>query len=154
MPHSVPTASVIVWAVAVIVLVGCADSPESRQLQHSQGVDPKAEIADANTSQNYVTCRATLTAYEKDHPWFDDSHFGHDDGVAPLASFVLADPPKYADRAVGILFKYMTEDVTSSPPDKSDIGKKFTFQIPEDALEGEYKTIDNLSVANLRMIGP
>jgi hypothetical protein len=152
------TATVAFWAVAGITLVGCGEAPQSDQSAKvsSRNHNPRAEMPDnaGKRSQSYVTCRATFTAFEKDYPWFDDSSVGHDDGVAPLASFVLAEPTTYADRALGILFKYTADAATTSPPDQADIGSQFTFQIPEDVLKGKYKTIDNASVRHFRKIEP
>lgn len=95
-----------------------------------------------------------MTDYDKNHPWFDNGDFGHDDGVSPLASFELTEPPMYVGQLIGILFKYTADDATISPPDQAGIGGQFTFQIPEAALKGQYTTIDNLSVRSLRSIKP
>ena len=153
MPHLKSSAVVVFCVAATITLVGCGDAPPSGQSAQdsSQHRDPKADTAvdDAKHSQDYVTCRATLSVYEKDHSWFEDSSFGHDDGKAPLASFVLAEPATYADRALGILFKD-SETAASSSPDQTDIGSEFTFQIPEDFLKGTHKTIANRNVRHFR----
>ena len=93
MSHIELTAFVAFWSAASITLVGCGEAPQSSQPAKvsSQNHNPKAEAADngAQRSQTYVTCRATFTTFETDYPWFDDSSVGHDDGTAPLASFVL-----------------------------------------------------------------
>jgi hypothetical protein len=152
MSHIELTATVTFWAAASFTLFGCGQSPQGS----SQNRNPKTDIADDDVkrSETFVTCRATFTAIEKNYPWFDDSSFGHDNGRAPLATFVLAEPATYADRSIGILFKYSANTVTTSPPDQADIGRQFVFQIPEDALQGKYRTIDNASVRHFRKIEP
>ena len=108
---------------------------------------------DEQNSPAYVTCRATLTAFKKDHPWFDDSDAGHDNGKAPLASFVHAEPAKYTERAVRILFKYAADAAGPSPPDQADIGSQVTFQIPDEFLTGKSKSIDNATVRHFHKVG-
>ena len=107
---------------------------------------------DEQNSPAYVTCRATLTAFKKDHPWFDDSDAGHDNGKAPLASFVLVEPAKYTERAVRILFKYAADSAGPSPLDQPDIGRQFTFQIQEDFLTAKSRSIDNATVRNFHNV--
>lgn len=109
---------------------------------------------DTECSQTYVTCRVTLTAFKKDYAWFDDSNFGHDDGVAPLASFVLVEPSTYTERAMDILFKYSADAATTSLPGEADIGRQFAVQIPRDYLTGNSKIIDNASVRHFRKLEP
>lgn len=151
-------AALTLWTVAGITVVGCGNGSQPGQSAKisPRNQNPKTEVPDnlVGRSQTYVTCRATFTAFEKDYPWFDDSSVGHDDGVAPLASFELAEPATYADRGMSILFKYTADAATTSPPDQADIGSQFTFQIPEDVLKGNYKTIDNAAVRHFRKIEP
>jgi len=145
-------------APAAIALVGCEDSRQSEQLDQgpSQGqiAIEETPVDAVNSPKTYVTCQATFSAYESDYRWFDDSGVGHDDGTAPLSTFVLVEPAKYADRTVGILFKYAPDATTPSPPEDADVGRQFTFDVPEDFLSGEYKTIDNTTVRNFRKIEP
>jgi len=151
------TATVAYLVVTGIALVGCGDIPPAQSAKESSGNQlPKTEVNDdeAERSQTYVTCRATLTAFEKDYRWFVDSSFGHDDGVAPLASLVLVEPSMYADRSIGILFIYSADAAETSPPDEADIGRQFSVQIPDHFLMGKPVTIDNLSVRHFRKIEP
>ncbi len=93
-------------------------------------------VEDDEQSQNYVMCRATLTAWTRDYAWFDDSSFGHDDGVAPLASFVLVEPSTHTERDMDILFNYAEDAAKKSLLGAADIGRQFTVQIPRDFLTG------------------
>ncbi len=155
----IPTAAIIAfWAGSGIILVGCRDGPSPQQAAQlfSQTEDHKPGNAETETedSLTYVTCQATLASLDKDHPWFEDSISGHDDGKARLASFVLLEPATYANHTVGILFKYTASSETPSPPNPTDVGDRFTFQIPEDFFAGKHKTIDNASVRNFRKVKP
>lgn len=154
--HRALTASVLFCVVACFALVGCREASRSSQRPQMRSVDRAADSAshEENTPQTYVNCQATLTDYDEDHQWFDNSEFGHDDGVSPLASFELTEPPVYVGQMIGIVFKYTADDATIPPPNQKDVGGHFTFQIPEAALKGQYTTIDNLSVKNLRSIKP
>lgn len=138
------------WTAACVTFVGCEEAPshsQSAQVSPSDDVR-QADVAvdDGSRGKTLVTCRATLTAIEKDHPWFSDSSAGHDDGIALLASFVVVEPAAYANRAVGILFKYSAGTATPSPPGEEDIGSEFAFGIPKDFLDGNDATIDNANV--------
>ncbi len=151
-------AAVTFWAAAGTIFAGCWDvrrsSPSSQGSSQNRNAADEELADEVNRAKDYVACRATLNAFEKDHPWFDDSDAGHDDGVAPLASFILVEPAEYADRAVGILFKSAADAATTSPPDQADIGRQFTFELPEDVLSGRYTTIDNTTVRLFRKIEP
>ena len=89
----------------------------------------------------------------KDHSWFEDSAAGHDDGKAPLASFVVVEPAAYANRDIGILFK-SAKAGTPSSPDQTDIGSQFSFQIPADFFSGNHTTIDAIDVRRFRTAEP
>jgi hypothetical protein len=147
------------WAVVGITLAGCGNVPPPQQSameSSSENRDPKAANTESekDRSHTYITCRATFTTFENDHPWFDDSSVGHDDGKAPLASFVLVEPATYANRGIGILFKFAANADTTSPPDQADIGSQFTFQIPADFLSGNHETIDNSIVKHFHKVEP
>lgn len=148
-------ATLAFWAVAGITLTGCGAAPQpapsANGPSEQNGAGTKAPGGDMERSQAYVTCTATLTALENDYQWFDDGDAGHDDGVAPLASFVLQAPQAHADRAMSILFKYSWEGGTLSPSD-ADIGRQYAFEVPGDFLTGESNTIDNASVRRLRKV--
>lgn len=151
------TAAAGVRTLAAIALVGCwidNQSGASRQgsLQHG-AVTAQRIAGDEGTQHTYVKCRGTLAVYEQDHPWFEDSSAGHDDGRAPLASFVLTEPLAYADRTLDILFKDAAANAIS-PPAKADIGRSFTFEIPEEFLTGKHTSIDNATVRHLQRIEP
>jgi hypothetical protein len=136
MSHIPMNALTSLCVVLGIAVVGCGDVPSSQQTaQIATGIEaPKVENPnnERERSQTYVNCLARFTTFENDHPWFDDSSVGHDDGKAPLASFVLVEPATYANLAIGILFKYTVDADTASPPDQEDIGSQFAFQIPAD----------------------
>lgn len=103
------SAVVVFCSAATVTLAGCGAAPPSGQSAQgtAQNREPKADMTldDAKRSAIYVTCRAALSDCENDYSWFEDSRVGHDHGKSPLASFVLAEPATYADRAMGILFK-------------------------------------------------
>jgi hypothetical protein len=154
--HDRLTAAVAFWAVAAIALSGCGHStPQPDPSAKPQSRGPTTELQDniADRSLSYVTCRAALTAFVKDHPWSDDGSAGHDVGMAPLASLRLAEPAAYADRTVGILFKDAADAATKSP-EEADIGRQFSVEIPKDFLKGTAKTIDNTSIGSFRKIEP
>ncbi len=141
-----------------IAIVGCGDVPPSQHTaQVPRGIEaPIAANPESENerSQTNVNCLAMFTAFEKEHPWFDDSSVGHDDGRAPLASFVLLEPAAYANRDIGILFKYIGDADSASTPDQADIGSEFAFQVPADFLNGNHKTIDNTTVRRFRKVEP
>ncbi len=154
----ISTKAITTFCAAVgIALVGCGDVPRSQNsTQVSTGNEaPRAESPEGEKklALTYVTCRARFTSLVRDHPWFDDSDAGHDDGKAPLASFVLVEPAAYANRAIGILFKSANAGTTSSP-DQADIGSQFTFQIPADFFSGNHTTIDAIDVRRFRTAEP
>lgn len=152
-----PSTSALFFLVAITV-VGCGGgTPTVRSMGEASG-DQKPQVVtavdDADGAPVYVTCRAMLTDFQGNYQWFDDSSFGHDDGVAPLASFVLVSPPGKAGRAMGILFKYPPDATTGLTPVEEDIGRQFTVQIPEEFLTGKSQIIDNASVRNFRRVDP
>ncbi|MFO0819195.1 MAG: hypothetical protein U1A77_14710 [Pirellulales bacterium] len=101
-----------------------------------------------------VTCIATLTTLDMEHSWFENSDSGHSDGVSPLATFKIAEPMPFTDRPVRILFKYQASEDSAASPNESDIGRKFSFQVPESFLKGESNVIDNSNVRQLRKVEP
>ena len=158
MSRMILLSTITLCSVACITVAGCGDGtqPAKSASESSRNQNPKTKMPDddAERSETYVTCRATLTAFKKNYAWFDDSSFGHDDGVAPLASFVLAEPSTYTDRAMGILFKYSADDAMTSLAGETDIGRQFTFEIPRDFLTGKSKIIDNASVTHFHKLEP
>lgn len=143
------------WPVAGITFVGCGGETQSvSESSLNPNSKTKMPVEDDEQSQNYVMCRATLTAWTRDYAWFDDSSFGHDDGVAPLASFVIVEPSTHTERDMDILFKYAEDAATTSLLGAADIGRQFTVQIPRDFLTGNSKIIDNASVRHLRKLEP
>lgn len=153
----IQTASFLAISVVVgIALVGCGDELSSQQSPKSptRHRAPKAEnpVSENELLPAYVNCRARFTAFEKDYSWFEDSSVGHDDGKAPLASFVLLEPASYSSRAFGILFKYATNPDTAYRPDQADIGSQYTFQVPADFLSGNHKTLDNTMVRRFQKV--
>lgn len=138
------------YAVLSIAVVGCGDVSPPRQTEpvvtEIEAARAKTPSSESQPAQTYVKCLAMFSSYEKDHPWFDDSSVGHDDGKAPLASFVLVEPANYANRTIGILCKHTADVDTAFWPDAEEIGRQFTFQIPADFLSGDHKIIDNSAV--------
>ncbi len=90
-----------------------------------------------------------IVALEQDHRWFENSDVGHDEGRAPLASFAIHYPEEHADRVIEILFKYSS---AISLPEGADIGRSFVLELPADVLDGDYKTIDNMTIERLQKI--
>lgn len=76
-----------------------------------------------------VAVTGVLTAYDPAFRWHLDSAAGHDDGVAPLATFKLQQPKAYRDRQVRLLFKYKQ---ATAPPitTRTPLGTTFTFSLP------------------------
>jgi hypothetical protein len=104
-------------------------------------------------STNPISCQATLISVREEFPWWDHDGQNYSHGSAPLASFILLEPEKYRERSIGILFKFSSDDEPTSP-NQADIGKKFTFQIPEDFLSGKFETIENVWVKQFLKIDP
>lgn len=153
----IPTNLISATCAAVsIVVVGCGDVllPQQPAKSPTRNVAQKTEdpVNENERISAYVTCRARFTAFEKDYSWFEDSSVGHDDGKAPLASFVLLEPASYSNRAFGILFKYATNPDTAYRPDQADIGSQYTFQVPADFLSGNHKTLDNTMVRRFQKV--
>jgi hypothetical protein len=102
----------------------------------------------------YVRCVGQFTDLEPDYPWFvnwvdPDGNESHGDGSSPRAVFRIVSPTNHADRIVGVLYKYQGKDLPS-PPDAGDKGKTFSFELPEDFFTGNFVTIDNSIVRNLK----
>lgn len=103
----------------------------------------------------YVRCVGQFTDFESDYPWFEnwvdpDGHECHADGSSPRAVFRLVSPTNHAGRIVGVLYKYQGDDLPS-PPDVKAKGKRFSLGLPEDFFTGNFVTIDNNQVRNLKM---
>lgn len=103
----------------------------------------------------YVRCVGQFTDLESDYPWFEnwvdpDGNESHGDGSSPRAVFRIVSPSNHADRIVGVLYKYQGKDLPS-PPDPAAKGKMFSFELPEDFFTGNFVTIDNGIVRNLKM---
>ena len=104
---------------------------------------------------SYVQCVGQFTDFEPDYPWFEnwvdpDGNECHGDGSSPRAVFRIVSPTNHAGRIVGILYKYQGNDLPP-PPDAVVKGKRFSLELPEDFLTGNFVTIDNSHVRNLKM---
>jgi hypothetical protein len=97
-------------------------------------------------------CTAKLTEFEKDFHWFEDNESGHYDGVAPYATLQILTPIKYAERSVGILFKYGSEAELNKTIElmSNDIGGHYSFELPVDFFNSKYKTILRSYIWNLK----
>ena len=107
------------------------------------------------TPPAYVRCIGQFTDLELDYPWFEnwvdqDGNESHGDGSSPRAVFSIVSPSNHADRIVGVLYKYQGKDLPS-PPDPAAKGKMFSLELPEDFFTGNFVTIDNSIVRNLKM---
>lgn len=156
-----PTRSIVAVSILGLNIVACAGCSDTREPQRPTGepagtpeTGDSALVGSLTDADKYAACEGTLTAFEPDHPWFDDTSVGHDDGVAPLATFAITAPAKYAQSSVGILFKHAADQKAPEPPDQSDIGDAFSFEIPEQFFAGKFKTVDNSVVRQLRKIEP
>lgn len=116
-------------------------------------VRPTSPAADAGSLKS-VDCTCVLTAYEAEHSWSE--YFegeGCSDGVAPLVSFRIVEPEAYADRRVGILFKYERDsDQQILTSMKESRGQMYTVALPRDFLEGDYRTIDTIELGRVEKI--
>lgn len=126
---------------AVALVSGCTG--------HSSGQRSTA------TPPAYVWCVGQFTDFEPDYPWFEnwvdpDGTENHGDGRSPRAVFRIVSPTNHAGRIVGVLFKYQGADLPP-PPDAGVKGKTFALELPEDFFTGNFVTIDNHHVRNLKL---
>lgn len=119
--------------------------------------DSHPSVSPIDSSPAYIACMARFTDYEVDYPWFEnrvdpDGHECHYDGSSTRAVFLVVSPANHSGRIVGVLYKYQGNDL-SPPQDVGDKGKIFSLELPEDFFKGNFETIDNIHVRNLKM-GP
>ena len=110
---------------------------------------PHRDTPSHAVAKTHITCKATLKKLQPDYPWFENHGSSHSDGRAPLATFTVTQPKKYAGKTVSILFKY--KKPPTSPP-KKDVGKTFTFKIPQDFFTSKARILDNISVRDLKQV--
>ncbi|MEQ1906609.1 MAG: hypothetical protein ABL888_20660 [Pirellulaceae bacterium] len=147
--------------ICVLFIAGChaktEDDRASKVQLESSTISANAATNSSSAQSalppdNQIPCQATLISVEE-FPWWEHDGQNYSHGAAPLASFVLLEPEKYKERSVGILFKFRS-DAEPIPPNQADVGKKFSFQVPDDFLNGEFKTIDNIWVKQFLKIDP
>ena len=128
--------------IALLVSSGC-----SHTLSNS--------LKDANVPQaGFVECVGEFTDFEAEVFFCDDMIDANGEefrinGVCPKATFRLTYPAIYSDRIIGIMYKYDGKEF-AQPPALRKKGKAFSFQVPEDFFEGNYKLIDNVYIDNFR----
>ena len=140
------TIMILVASVLCAALVaGCASSVVR---QH-----PSASVS--SPPPPFIKCVGQFTDFEAEYPWFEnwldkDENKSHGDGRSPRATFRITAPAAHKGHIVGVLFKYEGKDLPP-PPDGSNKGKTFLFELPEDFFTGKFGTIDNIHVRNLGM---
>jgi len=97
------------------------------------------------TVTTHVACRAILLEYDEEHPWFDNQESGHDDGVAPLATFRIMKPETHWSREMSILFNSPRFE-KMLPIMKHGAGETFLIDVPEGFLTGNATIIEALHV--------
>jgi hypothetical protein len=112
---------------------------------------PRSDTPSHPGADPHVTCTATLKKLQPDYPWFENHGTSHSDGRAPLATFAVTQPQKYAGRTVSILFKYKK---SPSPPPKKAVGQTFTFKIAPDFFTSKARILDNTCVRDLKQVKP
>lgn len=115
----------------------------------------KAAAAPRRRRPDEVVVTGSLTAYDPAFKWHLDSAAGHDDGVAPLATFQLQHPTVFRGRQVRLLFKYKQATaplITTKTPLKTT----FTFSIPRGYFDRSKPVplIDNSLVKELARSAP
>jgi len=103
----------------------------------------------------YVRCVGQFTDFEPEYPWFEnwvdsDGRENHGHGSSPRAVFRIVSPTNHAGRIVGVLYKDQGGGLLP-PPDVGAKGKTFSLELPEDFFTGNFVTIDNIHVRNLKM---
>ena len=114
-------------------------------------------IADERVSEEgYVSCKCKILEFEEEH---FDCDYGrvpegspHSQGVYPWVSVEIQRPQKHAGRIVEILFK-SSEIENKSGNNDTHVGKSCSMKLPGDFLDGEYKSIDDYSVREFRILG-
>lgn len=149
----------IVFSFAITGAIGgCTDMkppidlPQTR-VQTDNVLSERSGLKDAAQS-HFVTCRATLTAFNEKFVWFENSDAGHDGGVSPLATFQITEPSSSLDHVVSILFKYGADYDIPAPPAEEDLGRQFSFEIPTIAVTQNVSSVDNATVKNFRKLQP
>lgn len=102
-----------------------------------------------------VPCIAELTVFVDETPWFENwvdenGNANHCDGVSPSATFRLVSPASFTGKVVTITFRAEGKDLPQ-PPSSSTTGTLFAIELPRDFLEGDYSSIHNMHVNELRI---
>ncbi len=154
MPRSIsPTLFCTALALVLLILTpacctcGNRDATPEKKSAAMEKAPPPAVAA------GLVRCEGELVSVAS-HPWHqqvsgEQGGDSVDDGVSPLATFRLTAPPEVAGRTVGVLFKYAKKP---APPTDTDVGKKFSLDLPRAFLDGTFATLDNDQVTNLLMV--
>ncbi|MBU1534789.1 hypothetical protein KKF84_05685 [Myxococcota bacterium] len=100
----------------------------------------------------HVTVLAKLVSYDPRFPFSETHMAGHDDGVAPLAGFIISSPERLSGRRFGVLFKYASG---FSPKGlKNATGQLFALKLPSGFFAGNAKTLDNSLVLHVKTANP
>jgi hypothetical protein len=119
---------------------------------------PTGKAAAAQRSRRpagLISVTGSLMAFDAAFNWHEDSAAGHDDGVAPLATFQLQHPTALRGRQVRLLFKYKQ---TTAPliTTKTPLKTSFTFSLPRGYFDRSKPVplIDNSQVKELARSAP
>jgi hypothetical protein len=115
----------------------------------------KAVAAPRRRRPDEVVVTGSLTAYDPAFRWHQDSAAGHDDGIAPLATFQLQHPKMFRGRQVRLLFKYK-QATASLITTKTPLKTTFTFSLPRGYFDRSKPVplIDNSLVKELAHSAP
>lgn len=98
----------------------------------------------AQSEVSSVEVTARLVDFEEEYPWFEHDENYEEDGVAPLAAFIIEEPEEFEERTVKILFKF--GKFTDEDIDESSVGCFYRFRIPNDFFSSEYDIIEDIDV--------
>jgi len=147
----------------IITIFICLSLISSRSYSLDEAIQ---SIEKESDSPQYLKCTGVFVEYEQNYDWWEDTpDGGHSDFVSQKATFKIVSPQKYADREVGVVFEneehsiiinpksriYIADDDPITDLPKSKLGKTFIFEIPEDFFTGNYGTISNLFVNDIRV---
>lgn len=99
-----------------------------------------------------VEVTARLIDFEEEYPWFEHDENYEEDGVAPLATFIIEEPEEFEERMVKILFKF--GKYTDEGIDESSVGYFYRFSVPDDFFSSEYDIIEDIDVEGFIKLNP
>ena len=101
--------------------------------------------------QAAVTVEATLSSFDPHWFWSINDENTHADGLGCRARFVLLTPAAHAGKEIEILFHSLPDEVRKSCPGfGTDIGSIYSFELPDDFFDKDYKLIYSYSVKKLK----